>query len=232
MFMEGQSIGQIRLECLNATSYDALDKVCGPDGAIMETNAVYTCEDANPNCVQCGEPGVGVALCLDTTEVPSDCNGNATTSTSSPASSPTSGEESGCLVGDIMFMEGDSIGQIGLECLTSTSYNATESFCGPDGAIIESEAVYTCPETSSYCVQCGVAGEIGSALCLSSPEIPSDCSGSTTTAEVTTDAAAPTTSTAVSTPTTTTTSGSSVKNIASVGIVLTSSVLLYSLQSL
>jgi hypothetical protein len=240
MFMEGQSIGHIGLECINSTSYDATDSVCGPNGAIIDSDAIYTCPETNPNCVQCGERGIGAALCLDTTEVPSYCfeDGVATTS---PASSPTASEESGCLVGDIMYEAGDNIGHIGLECLNSTSYDATESVCGEDGNIEESNAVYTCPETSSYCVQCGERG-IGAALCLDTTEVPSYCSSnSSTTAEITdeTPGPAPATPTTESSPSTTSTAAntpstmnSSVKNVASMGVLFAGSVFVYGVQSL
>ena len=81
-----------------------------------------------------------------------------------------------CLVGDIMYLEGDSIGYLGLECFNSTSFDATESVCGPDGSVIETDAVLTCPTISEYCVQCSPR-EPGAALCLSTPDLPSDCVG-------------------------------------------------------
>ena len=82
-----------------------------------------------------------------------------------------------CLVGDIMYREGDSIGYLGLECLNSTSFDATESvWCGPDGVVVETDAVLACPTISEYCVQCGTR-EPGAALCLSTPDLPSDCVG-------------------------------------------------------
>jgi hypothetical protein len=88
-----------------------------------------------------------------------------------------------CLVdGDMMFMEGQSLGHVGLECLNSTSYDAFEMICGPpasngtDGVVVEVDAVYTCSAESSYCVQCGPRGR-GAALCLDSPDLPADCVG-------------------------------------------------------
>jgi len=91
-----------------------------------------------------------------------------------------------CLVeGDMVFIEGQSLGHIGLTCINSTSYNATDSTCGPgegfDGVIIDAPAVYTCPQDDEaiqptpYCVQCGPPGMIGSAVCLSTPEVPDYC---------------------------------------------------------
>jgi hypothetical protein len=178
MFMEGQSISHIGLECINATSYDATDSVCGPDGAIIKIDAVYTCPTTNINCIQCGERSEGAALCLDTTDIPSNCV-DTTTATGSTTTSTTEGEGTssltGCLVGDIMYTNGQSTGHIGIECVNDTSYNAIESICSGDNIITETDAQFTCPEESSYCVQCGVVGEKGSALCLTSPEVPSDC---------------------------------------------------------
>jgi hypothetical protein len=93
-----------------------------------------------------------------------------------------------CIVeGDMVFTEGQSTGHLGLECLNSTSYDATDRVCGPDGDIIETDAVYTCPTSdpefdpngifaSPYCVQCGPRG-LGAALCLTSPDLPSECVG-------------------------------------------------------
>lgn len=93
-----------------------------------------------------------------------------------------------CLVeGDMAFIEGQSLGHIGLTCINSTSYNATDSVCGPgegfDGVIIDTPAVYSCSQedeallqtTTPYCVQCGPPGRKGSAVCLSSPEVPDYC---------------------------------------------------------
>ena len=228
MFMEGQSTGHIGLECLNSTSYDATDSVCGPDGTIIESDAVYTCPETNPHCIQCGERGVGAALCLDTTDVPSNCvdDGGDTTMTTTATTISTSAttsiseeEESGggCLVGDIMYNAGDNIGHIGLECINATSYKARESFCMDDGTIQDNmDAQFTCPESSSYCVQCGVAGEIGSALCLESAEVPSDCatanqaSASSPTTPATTEQTSPTT----------TSSGSIIMSVASMWILM------------
>lgn len=90
-----------------------------------------------------------------------------------------------CLVeGDMVFVEGQSLGHIGLTCINSTSYNATDSICGPgegfDGVIIDAPAVYTCPQDDEaiqptpYCVQCGPPGMQG-AVCLSTPEVPDYC---------------------------------------------------------
>ncbi|KAL3762742.1 hypothetical protein ACHAW5_006553 [Stephanodiscus triporus] len=125
-----------------------------------------------------------------------------------------------CLVeGDMMFYEGQSMGHLGVECLNSTSYNATDTVCGPDGEMIESPAVYTCPTSdpefdpdglyaAPFCVQCSPPGP-GSALCLSSPDLPSNCVGvdndedflpQATRALNATSAHAPTVSPALNTP--------------------------------
>ena len=56
-----------------------------------------------------------------------------------------------------MYREGDSIGYLGLECLNSTSFDATESvWCGPDGVVVETDAVLACP-TISRSIASGVA---------------------------------------------------------------------------
>ena len=83
-------------------------------------------------------------------------------------------EPSTCLVGDIMYQEGDSIGHIGFECIDSSSYDGTVSICGPNGTIIEAGDEFTCSESVPYCVQCGPRAR-GAALCLSSEEIPDHC---------------------------------------------------------
>ena len=114
-----------------------------------------------------------------------------------------------CLVeGDMAFMEGQSLGHIGLACINSTSYNATDSICGPgegfDGVIIDVPSVYTCPTnddvslSTPYCVQCGSPGIEGSAICLSSPEVPDYCNasgGSSSSGGGVTTAPTPTTTT-------------------------------------
>ncbi|KAL9186358.1 hypothetical protein ACHAXT_005596 [Thalassiosira profunda] len=82
--------------------------------------------------------------------------------------------EGGCLVGDVRYQEGDSIGLIGLECVNETSYDGKASYCGPDGEIIETEEQFTCFESVPNCVQCGPRGE-GAALCLSNTTTDRDC---------------------------------------------------------
>ena len=82
-----------------------------------------------------------------------------------------------CLVGgDMMFMEGQSTGHIGLECINSTSYDAESSVCGPNNEIVTVETIMTCGQSSPYCMQCGPRG-VGNALCLSEPDLGNrDCS--------------------------------------------------------
>ena len=76
----------------------------------------------------------------------------------------------------MMFMEGQSTGHIGLECINSTSYDAESSVCGPNNEIITVETVMTCPPSSPFCMQCGPRG-VGAALCLSEPDLGNrDCS--------------------------------------------------------
>ena len=70
----------------------------------------------------------------------------------------------------MMFVEGQSTGHIGLECLNSTHYDARASVCGPNGQLVDSEVVYKCPDSVPYCMQCGPRG-IGAALCLSVPDL-------------------------------------------------------------
>jgi len=76
-----------------------------------------------------------------------------------------------CLVGDIMYMEGDNTGHIGLECIDDSTYEGSTSICGPDSAFVEELQTFTCP---AYCVQCGPRG-FGAALCLSTPTTDRDC---------------------------------------------------------
>jgi len=84
----------------------------------------------------------------------------------------------GCLVGDIMYQEGESVGYIGLECIDGSSFKAQSSTCGPDGEVVDEETTEVCPESVPYCVQCGTG--IGSALCLSTPDAGDrDCGDAT-----------------------------------------------------
>jgi len=336
MFVEGQSTGHIGLECVNETSYDGLETICGPDGALIEIEKQFTCINTVPTCVQCGERGFGAALCLFSKDAVQDDGCEVISSVPTPpdglselscdveedcpipddpycgyhcidatcamycegesppeypildlqcvveADCPTSddpycgydcfngtcamwcvsenpptlipeeddlselscdvdedcpipddpycgyhcldgtcamyceGESppeqlldlqcvveadcptaddpyceydchngtcamhcnleppTGCLVGDIMYIPGQSIGEIGVECINSTSYDAIQSKCVADGTISDSEGVSTCPSIVPYCVQCGPRG-IGAALCLSTNTTDRDC---------------------------------------------------------
>jgi len=84
------------------------------------------------------------------------------------------GVEGNCLSGDIMYIEGDSIGYIGLECINETSFDASLSTCGADGVVVRTEEERSCPSMVPFCVQCGPRGW-GSALCLSTPTTNRDC---------------------------------------------------------
>eukprot|EP00978_Attheya_sp_CCMP212_P048900 scaffold592293_cov67-Attheya_sp.AAC.2 len=55
------------------------------------------------------------------------------------------GVEGNCLVGDIMYIEGDSFGYIGLECINETSFDASVSTCGADGVVVQAEEERSCP---------------------------------------------------------------------------------------
>jgi hypothetical protein len=76
MFVEGQSIGTFGLVCVNETSFDTKDKVCGPNGEIiLVTTSTETCspDSGLPYCVQCGSVEQGAALCLETMDAPEVC---------------------------------------------------------------------------------------------------------------------------------------------------------------
>ena len=82
-----------------------------------------------------------------------------------------------CLVGDIVYSQGQSIGHLGVECLNGTSYQARESSCGPNGTVLETTSELSCGGSVPYCVQCGPASP-GNALCLSTPTPPARCQSS------------------------------------------------------
>lgn len=71
-----------------------------------------------------------------------------------------------CLVGDILYSHGDSIGHIGTDCIDDSFYNGIESIC-QHGEIVEFQKIFSCPEVVPTCNQCGAKGK-GNALCLSS----------------------------------------------------------------
>ena len=60
-----------------------------------------------------------------------------------------------CLVGDIMYSEGDSVGTIGWECHkdNNKTYDGTESVC-QNGQVVRKPVVLECSGTVAYCVQC------------------------------------------------------------------------------
>jgi hypothetical protein len=126
---------------------------CCPQGTVL---------DAFQNCYDAIEPGLFLPAV--------DGDGGAAAGADKPAEE----EKSQCLVGDIMYREGDSIGHIGMECIDSASYDGTASTCGPNGQIIDTEKQFTCPESAPFCVQCGQRGW-GAALCLSSETTDRDC---------------------------------------------------------
>ncbi len=77
MFVEGQSIGTFGSVCVNETSFDNKDKVCGPNGEILlVTTSTENCPTGidTPYCVQCGAVEQGVTFCLDTMDVPEVCS--------------------------------------------------------------------------------------------------------------------------------------------------------------
>ena len=81
--------------------------------------------------------------------------------------------------GDMMLMPGQSTGaHVPIECVDATNYAALDLVCGPDGEMIEVDAVHACHTNqialydTPHCVQCGPRGERGSARCLASPDGP------------------------------------------------------------
>lgn len=74
-----------------------------------------------------------------------------------------------CLVGDILYNNGDYVGYIGLECLDDSNYTGIESFC-IDGEIVNEEKTLTCDENIvPRCFQCGEKGW-GQAICKDQPD--------------------------------------------------------------
>lgn len=71
-----------------------------------------------------------------------------------------------CLVGDIAYDNGDTIGHIGYECLDDSNYEAMQSIC-QNGTVVKQEITETCPESAPVCYQCGERG-MGNALCMTS----------------------------------------------------------------
>jgi len=71
-----------------------------------------------------------------------------------------------CLIGDILYSDGDIVGHFGYQCLDDSMYEAVESFC-KNGEILEKDKVISCPLSAPICNRCGGRG-IGNARCLSS----------------------------------------------------------------
>lgn len=69
MLVEGQSGGHIGYECINSTSYDGKQSVCGPDEEMIDVEKQFTCGETTPYCVQCGPRCWGGALCLSSPDV-------------------------------------------------------------------------------------------------------------------------------------------------------------------
>ncbi len=79
--------------------------------------------------------------------------------------------------GDMMLMIGQSVGPSAiLECVDATSYRGLDLACGSDGNMIEVETHRDCPTSelvlysTPYCLQCGMRGERGSAICVASQD--------------------------------------------------------------
>merc|ERR1712127_897691 len=102
----------------------------------------FSCGGSVPYCVQCGPRGRGAALCLSTPTTDRDC-GDAESTVTDPSDAVPLPTQATCLVGDIMYREGNSIGHIGLECVNETSYDGTASTCGPNGDIITTEMQFS-----------------------------------------------------------------------------------------
>ena len=196
-YYDGQPISYFGLECLDQFSFDAMTSTC-VDGTIVDTMSVDKCNDYTPYCTQCGVRAQGAAQCLYSLDEPCKAADDTTPivyltglsvggpasiynpptpapylSVGGPASIYTPKE---CIVGDIIYFNGDSIGYSGLECLDQFSFDAMTSTC-VDGTIVSTQAVIKCDNTVPYCVQCGVRAQ-GAALCLSSLDIP--CSATDT----------------------------------------------------
>lgn len=81
--------------------------------------------------------------------------------------SDTSTPNGPCLVGDVLYTHGDSIGHLGTDCIDDSFYNGVESIC-QHGQILEVQKIFSCPDAVPVCNQCGEKGK-GNALCLSIP---------------------------------------------------------------
>merc|ERR1719277_227388 len=72
-----------------------------------------------------------------------------------------------CLVGNVMYSEGDSIGFIGHACTGASTFKGTESFCR-GGKVVDVPYMGTCTGAVPHCVQEGPA-KMGAAVCLATP---------------------------------------------------------------
>jgi len=138
----------------------------GPGGCPDENGSFENCWDEGGYCCSDGnwyaDPGDGSGNCQDKQLIDSDACAASWQSTS------------GCLLDDILYSEGDIIGQLGFECIDDKTYDGTETQCGLDGNLIQAGGTFTCPESAPYCVQCGPRGA-GNALCLSTSTTDRDC---------------------------------------------------------
>ena len=87
-----------------------------------------------------------------------------------------------CLVGDIMYSEGDSVGTIGWECHkdNNKTYDGTESVC-QNGQVVRKPVVLECSGTvANLCHSVCGPRQIGGALCLSTTtDVPEHCANAT-----------------------------------------------------
>lgn len=172
----GQIIDYIGYSCLNETHWEGRGRICIGD-EIVTMDLYNPCPgNFDRYCVQCpGERAEGQAACRNT---PSDTN-----------FCPNIEEPETCLVGDVVHNVGDVIGSMAHTCINGSSWEGTESYCGPGGIIMERPIVATCYVDSSYCVQCNSPDASGQnkALCLSSEETPDYCKANEHQEEDTTD---------------------------------------------
>jgi len=85
-----------------------------------------------------------------------------------------------CTGGDVMHSEGDLMGYVGYKCVNKTHFEGTESFCGANGAAVETDTLWPCPDDADvpYCVQCDPRG-YGAAPCLGEPAVADHCENGT-----------------------------------------------------
>eukprot|EP00484_Ammonia_sp_Unknown_P013017 CAMPEP_0197072892 /NCGR_PEP_ID=MMETSP1384-20130603/210323_1 /TAXON_ID=29189 /ORGANISM="Ammonia sp." /LENGTH=560 /DNA_ID=CAMNT_0042511713 /DNA_START=122 /DNA_END=1805 /DNA_ORIENTATION=+ len=157
MYSHGDSIGVIGYTCSSdGNTYEGTQSFCD-DGSILELPYTGDCdkEYEGSSCCQQGAPGTwGGAVCITRDCVEYD------------------GKEDGdCLVGDIMYQNGDSIGIQSDTCLDDEKYSGTESICN-NGKVEEAEYFGDCGEDSpgSKCHQQGEVGERFAAVCLKDTE--------------------------------------------------------------